>query len=55
VTDKINGMCLLSEYDFTNSKPNPYCSGTNLILLEPDIAKAFPTQAAVNHALRLVM
>jgi hypothetical protein len=32
-----------------------YRSGTNLILLEPDIAKAFPTQDAVNHALRLVM
>jgi len=32
-----------------------YRKGTNLILLEPDIAKAFPTQEAVNHALRLVM
>ena len=32
-----------------------YRTGTNLILLEPDIARAFPTQEAVNHALRLVM
>jgi hypothetical protein len=32
-----------------------YRAGTNLVLLEPDIAKAFPTQEAVNHALRLVM
>ena len=32
-----------------------YRKGTNLILLEPDIAKAFPTQESVNHALRLVM
>lgn len=32
-----------------------YRKGTNLVLLEPDIAKAFPTQEAVNHALRLVM
>jgi hypothetical protein len=32
-----------------------YRTGTNLILLEPDVAKAFPTQEAVNHALRLVM
>ncbi|MBI5484808.1 MAG: hypothetical protein HY888_10150 [Deltaproteobacteria bacterium] len=32
-----------------------YREGTNLILLEPDIARAFPTQEAVNNALRLVM
>jgi hypothetical protein len=32
-----------------------YRKGTNLILLEPDVAKAFPTQEAVNQALRLVM
>ena len=32
-----------------------YRTGSNLILLEPDVAKAFPTQEAVNHALRLVM
>lgn len=32
-----------------------YRTGTNLVLLEPDIAKAFPTQEAVNHALRLVL
>ena len=32
-----------------------YRKGTNLILLEPDIARAFPTHEAVNHALRLVM
>lgn len=32
-----------------------YRSGTNLVLLEPEIAKAFPTQQSVNHALRLVM
>ena len=29
--------------------------GTNLVLLEPDVAAAFPTEAAVNEALRLVM
>lgn len=27
-------------------------SGTNLVLLEPDIARAFPTDEAVNNALR---
>lgn len=29
--------------------------GTNLVLLEPDISKAFPTDQAVNEALRLVI
>ena len=32
-----------------------YRAGTNLILLEPDVAKAFPDEKAVNEALRLVM
>lgn len=30
-------------------------AGTNLVLLDPDVAKAFPDEAAVNEALRLVM
>lgn len=30
-------------------------AGTNLVLIEPDIAKAFPTDQAVNDALRLVI
>jgi hypothetical protein len=29
-----------------------YMSGTNLVLLSPDVAKAFPTAEAVNNALR---
>lgn len=32
-----------------------YRAGTNLVLLDPDVAKAFPDEAAVNEALRLVM
>ena len=32
-----------------------YRSGTNLVLLEPDVAKAFPNEKAVNEALRLVI
>jgi hypothetical protein len=31
---------------------NSYRSGANLVLLSPDVAKAFPTEAAVNDALR---
>jgi hypothetical protein len=30
-------------------------TGTNLVLLDPDIAKAFPTDASVNEALRLLV
>ncbi|NJM64647.1 MAG: hypothetical protein HC851_02740 [Acaryochloris sp. RU_4_1] len=30
-------------------------SGTNLVLLEPDVAQAFPTEQAVNEALRLLI
>jgi hypothetical protein len=29
-----------------------YRKGTNLVLLSPDVAKAFPTEEAVNDALR---
>ncbi len=29
--------------------------GTNLVLIEPDIAKAFPDQESVNRALRLLV
>ena len=32
-----------------------YRAGTNLVLLEPDVAKAFPSEAVVNEALRLVI
>ena len=32
-----------------------YARGTNLVRLAPDVAAAFPTEAAVNEALRLVI
>jgi len=32
-----------------------YRKGTNLVLLSPDVAKAFPTEEAVNAALRSLM
>ena len=53
---------LRAEYDFSQMKggvrgkyAERYREGTNLVLLEPDIAKAFPTDEAVNEALRLLM
>jgi hypothetical protein len=32
-----------------------YRAGTNLVLLDPDVAKSFPDDATVNEALRLVI
>ena len=32
-----------------------YAEGTNLVLLSPDVAEAFPDAEAVNEALRLVL
>ena len=32
-----------------------YKKGTNLVLLSPDVAKAFPTEEAVNEALRSLL
>jgi len=32
-----------------------HMQGTNLVLLQPEVAKAFPTPAAVNEALRGLM
>ena len=53
---------LLPEYDFS-AMPGPvrgkyyrrYRAGVNLALLEPEVAKAFPTDTAVNEALRKVL
>jgi hypothetical protein len=50
------------EYDFASMKggvrgkyAKRYRAGTNLILLDPELAKAFPTEAAVNDALRALL
>ncbi len=50
---------LKPEYDFSSLSGGVrgkyyerYRAGVNLALLEPEIAKAFPTDAAVNDALR---
>jgi hypothetical protein len=50
---------LLKEYDFSQGVQGKYAhrfrEGTNLVLLDPDIAEAFPSDEAVNTALRLVI
>jgi hypothetical protein len=47
---------MLDEYDFSNAEigkyAKQYAEGTNIIVLEPDVAKVFPDSAAVNRALR---
>ena len=53
---------LRPEYDFANMTGgvrgkyvDRYRSGTNVVLLEPDIAAAFPTAESVNEALRMLL
>lgn len=48
-----------TEYDFSQSVQGKhhraYQEGTNVVLLEPDVARAFRDSASVNRALRLLM
>lgn len=50
---------LLPEYQFKGGKRGRfaarYAQGTNVVLLEPEIAKSFPDSEAVNRALRLLL
>jgi hypothetical protein len=53
---------LRPEYDFATMKggvrgkyAKRYRAGTNLVLLDPEVSRAFPTDEAVNQALRAVL
>jgi len=50
---------MLDEYDFSNAVigkyAKQYAEGTNIIVLEPDVAKVFPDSTAVNQALRQII
>jgi hypothetical protein len=53
---------LRPEYDFSKMAGGirgkyieQYRAGTSLVLLDPDVAQAFPTDASVNEALRLLL
>ncbi|MCT7968672.1 hypothetical protein NG799_20405 [Laspinema sp. D1] len=53
---------LSDEYDFSQLSGGVrgkyverYQQGTNLVLLDSDVARAFPTQESVNEALRLLI
>jgi len=47
---------ILPEYDFSRASPNKYASryaaGSAVVVLEPDVAAAFPSSGAANDALR---
>jgi len=47
---------ILPEYDFKRSSPNKfasrYAAGSVVIVLEPDVAAAFPSSGEANEALR---
>ena len=50
------------EYDFASMKGGirgkhfeEYRKGTNVVVLNPDVAEAFPTEDAVNQALRGIL
>jgi len=60
-TDNETTDVLREEYDFTSLKGGvrgkhlkSASAVTNLVLLDPDVAKAFPTPEAVNKALRML-
>ena len=50
---------MLPEYDFTGAVRGKYYEryrqGTNVVLLDPDVAAVFRDSAAVNDALRLLV
>ncbi|HWH77606.1 MAG TPA: hypothetical protein VNT76_09555 [Candidatus Binatus sp.] len=47
-----------AEYDFSKAirgvTATRYAEGTNVVLLDPDVAKIFPDTRAVNEALRTI-
>lgn len=50
---------MLAEYDFSKAVRGKYFEryrqGTNVVMLDPDIADVFPDATAVNDALRLLV
>jgi hypothetical protein len=47
---------ILPEYDFSRGRPNKYASrylaGSVVVVLDPDVAAAFPSSSEANEALR---
>ena len=55
-TDQVGADEILPEYDFSRAAPNKYASryvaGSAVVVLEPDVAAAFPSAREANEALR---
>lgn len=55
-THRVDVDEILPEYDFSHARPNKYASryspGSLVVVLEPDVAAAFPSAGAANEALR---
>ena len=55
-TDHVGDDEILPEYDFSRAAPNKYASryaaGSAVVVLEPDVASAFPSAREANEALR---
>ena len=53
---KVSEPEMRSEYDFSGAIRGKYCKryleGTNVVVLEPDVAKEFKNSASVNKVLR---
>ena len=56
VVDHVDADEILPEYDFSRASPNKYASryaaGSAVVVLEPDVAAAFPSSGEANEALR---
>ena len=54
--NKKNDADMPAEYDFSQGVrgqyAHRYAQGTNVVVLEPDVARAFPNAEAVNSSLR---
>jgi hypothetical protein len=52
-------IAMRGEYEFSKGVRGKYAArfakSTNVVLLEPDVAKAFPDSESVNQALRLIL
>lgn len=57
--DKDRADELREEYDFSQGVRGKYAAryseGTNVVILDPDVAVAFPDSKAVNNALRALV
>ena len=59
MSQDIESSDMRPEYDFAQGERGrhrkAYLEGTNVVLLEPDVASVFKDSASVNHALRLLL